>query len=160
MTDFINHILNDELANQVWFSKYALHNREGKLLETSPLERFTTIADEIIRVDKKYTNNKEDKQFEIDLRESLYNGVLLPGGSNLFGIGNNYSKSSLSNCFVIDGRGEDSYGSILRNDEEIVQISKRRGGVGLDISHLRPAGFNVQNASRTSTGSISFMPRF
>lgn len=147
----------DELAAGIWMKKYILRNSEGVLQESSPEDRFRTIAEEIARIDKSYgdTTYTVDDYFRL-----LKDRRGLPGGSGLYGIGNNFSKSSLGNCFVISGNGEDSYGSILKNDQENVQIAKRRGGVGLDLSHIRPSGFSVNNAAGSSTGVVSFMHRF
>lgn len=148
---------NDELLVKVWLTKYALKNAKDEYLEESPKDRFETIASEIDRINTKYGDVNYTKE---QILEVMLSGKVLPGGSALFGVGNKYSFSSLSNCFVVDDRGNDSYGSILRTDQEIVQIAKRRGGVGYDLSHIRPKGSKVSNAARTSTGIIPFMERF
>lgn len=148
---------NDELAVQVWMSKYALKNLIGEYLETSPQERFRAIASELARIDKKY---KPHEFTEDNYYDYLSNGIIMPGGSGLFGIANPYSISSLGNCFVTSLNGEDSYGAILKIDEELVQIAKRRGGDGMDLSSLRPALAPVSNAAGSSTGAVSFVPRY
>jgi ribonucleoside-diphosphate reductase alpha chain len=148
----------DELATTVWMKKYALKDQSGEFVETGPLDRFETIAREICRIDAKYPS---DSPLSYDVVFNLLkNGYFLPGGSALSGIGNDYTVTSLGNCFVISGSNEDSYGSILKNDQEIVQIAKRRGGIGLDISHLRPENSVVLNAAGSSTGAVSFAHRF
>ena len=149
---------NDELATTVCMKKYALRTDENKFIEESPRERFLAISKDIIRVDKKY---KDPEDLIVDMiMELLLDKKFLFGGSILFGAANPFSTVSLSNCFVISGNKEDSYGSVFRNDEEIAQVSKRRGGTGLDISHLRPKSAIVHNAARTSTGPVSFAERF
>lgn len=147
----------DELITAVWLNKYTLKNEEGMFVEKSPEDRFASIAEAIKSVD---IEHGDEHYSETEYYEAMYNRIILPGGSGLYGIANPYSQSSLGNCFVISGNNEDSYGSILKNDQEIAQIAKRRGGVGLDISHLRPAGFPVANAAGSSTGAVSFMHRF
>ena len=148
---------NDELAVQVWMSKYALRNTVGDYLEVSPQERFRAIASELARIDKKY---KPHEFTEDNYYDYLSNRIIMPGGSGLFGIANPYSISSLGNCFVTSLNGEDSYGAILKIDEELVQIAKRRGGDGMDLSSLRPSLAPVSNAAGSSTGAVSFVPRF
>ena len=148
---------NDELTVQVWMSKYALKNLKGEYLESSPQERFRAIASELARIDKKY---KPHEFTEDNYYDYLVNGIIMPGGSGLFGIANPYSISSLGNCFVTSLNNEDSYGAILKLDEELVQIAKRRGGDGMDLSSLRPALAPVSNAAGSSTGAVSFVPRY
>lgn len=154
----LKYFNNDELATTIWIKKYNLKNKDGIHVESGPLGRFRTIAREVMRVDAKYGKSKH--YTEDMIYESLVKQEFLPGGSMIAGIGNNYSMTSLGNCFVIGGNNEDSYGSILKNDEEIVQIAKRRGGVGHDISHYRPKGTTVKNAAGSSSGATSFMNRF
>ncbi len=150
----------DELATQVWLSKYALKDKAGNYMEESPLTRYISMTAELGRIEKKFSPLEFSREYSVELFHAMVSGKVTPGGSSLYGIANPYSTSSLGNCFVISLNGEDSYGSIMKVDEELVQISKRRGGVGFDISDLRPAGKPVQNAARASSGSTSFMPRF
>jgi len=146
---------NDLQAN-VWVDKYCLQNREGEYLEATPDDMFHRMAKEFARIEANYPNPlTEDYIYEL-LKDFKY---VIPGGSMLYGIGNNYSYTSLGNCFVI-GDTTDSYGSICKIDEEQVQLMKRRAGVGHDISHLRPSGSFVDNAANTSTGAVSFMHRY
>ncbi len=149
---------NDELAARVWASKYALKDSQGNIYELSPDDMHHRIASEIARIEKKYPNPmSEDEIFGL-LQGFRY---IVPQGSPMAGIGNNYQVSSLSNCFVIglDGR-PDSYGGVIRIDEEQVQLMKRRGGVGHDLSHIRPKGTPVNNSALTSTGLVPFMERY
>jgi ribonucleotide reductase alpha subunit len=147
----------DELATTIFLDKYALKNKEGEILEDTPDKMHKRIAKEFARVEK----NKFKKPLT---EEDIYNyfkdfKYIIPQGSGLSGIGDKYRYTSLSNCFV--GRSPvDSYSGICKTDEEIVNISKRRGGVGIDISNLRPKGSATTNASKTSTGIVSFMQRF
>lgn len=148
--ELLEYFNNDKLAADVWYNKYRC---EG---EVTPKDMFKRLASEINRIENKYPNPLNyDKIYNLF---DKFNYIIL-GGSNLFGIGNNKSLSSLGNCFVISNPN-DSYGSILKTDEEQVQIMKRRGGVGHDISHLRPKGTIVSNAAKTSTGAVSFMHRY
>ena len=141
---------NDTLATQVWEEKYALSG------ENTPEDMHKRLAKELHRIELKYPNPlKYEEIFELLDRFRYF----IPAGSSMFGIGNNESISSLGNCFVI-GNLFDSYGGILKSDEELVQIMKRRGGVGLDLSHLRSEGTSVSNAAKTSSGVISFMERY
>lgn len=142
----------DELASDVWLNKYILKDANGNIVESGPEERYSTIANELARIDKNYTT----KDLSYEYEEALLAGEIIPGGSGLYGIGNPYSFVSLGNCFVISGNDEDSIGSIYRVDQESAQIYKRRGGVGNDISYIRPANFAVTNAAGTTSGSISF----
>lgn len=154
----LEYFKNDTLAATIWVKKYNLKDNENNHVESDPKERFRTITQEIIRVDSKY--NDSVRLDPDDVYNALRDQLFLPGGSALFGIGNKYSIVSLGNCFVISGNNQDSYGSIMKNDQEIVQIAKRRGGVGFDISHLRPSGWNVKNAAGSSSGATSFASRF
>ncbi len=146
----------DELATKVWMNKYCLKNKQDEFVELSPVDRFKAIAKDINSVDIKRgdTTYTEDEYFN-----ALVHQEISPGGSGLYGIANPYSITSLGNCFVIDADGEDSYGSILKIDQEIVQIAKRRGGVGTDMSHLRPKEAYVSNSAGTSSGVVSFCTR-
>ncbi|NPD46966.1 adenosylcobalamin-dependent ribonucleoside-diphosphate reductase [Lentimicrobium sp. S6] len=148
----------DTLAAGVWMNKYALKNSEGDVFEKTPEQMHRRIASEIARVEKKYPNPmSEETIFEL-LDRFKY---IIPAGSPMAGIGNNLQVSSLSNCFVIGNDGEsDSYGGIMKIDQEQVQLMKRRGGVGHDLSHIRPAGSKVKNSALTSTGIVPFMERY
>ena len=154
----LKYFNNDALAATVWSSKYNLKNDKEEFIENGPIDRFNTIVREIIRADGAYTDLIKMSYAEV--LNAIFDKHFLPGGSSLAGIGNEYSTISLGNCFVISSNNEDSYGSIMRNDQEIVQIAKRRGGIGLDISPIRPKGFRVNNAANTTTGVTAFMERF
>ena len=147
---------NDALAADVWMSKYALKDKKGEFKELSPLDMYDRITREIIRIERKLYDNP--LKFE-DVYDMLQYKYFTFAGSVLFGLGNNYQLTSLGNCYVI-GNEEDSYSGIMQMDTELIQLSKRRAGVGLDLSHLRPANAQVNNAALTSTGSISFMDRY
>lgn len=148
----------DELAARVWTSKYALKDSYGNLYERTPDDMHHRIASEIARIESRYLNGmSEEEVFEL-IRDFRY---IVPQGSPMAGIGNNLQVVSLSNCFVIGLDGHpDSYGGIIREDEEQVQLMKRRGGVGHDLSHLRPKGTPVKNSAITSTGLVPFMERY
>ena len=148
----------DSLAAQVWVSKYALKDSDGNIYELTPDDMHHRIAAELARIESKYPEGMaEDEIFEL-LRDFRY---VVPQGSPMAGIGNNLQVGSLSNCFVvgIDGK-PDSYGGIMLVDQEQVQLMKRRGGVGHDLSHLRPKGTPVKNSALTSTGLVPFMERY
>ena len=133
----LDYFTGDELAAKVWVNKYALKDAFGNIYEESPVDMHHRLASEIARVEKK------------------------PQGSPMTGIGNDFQIASLSNCFVIGLDGDaDSYGAIIRIDEEQVQLMKRRGGVGHDLSHIRPKGSPVKNSALTSTGLVPFMERY
>ena len=148
----------DELAARVWVGKYAVKDSYGNIYEKSPEDMHRRIASEIARADSRYPNAMSaDEVFEL-LDHFRY---VVPQGSPMTGIGNDYQIASLSNCFVIGLEGEaDSYGAIIRIDEEQVQLMKRRGGVGHDLSHIRPKGSPVKNSALTSTGLVPFMERY
>ncbi|HRN03747.1 MAG TPA: ribonucleotide reductase N-terminal alpha domain-containing protein, partial [Muribaculaceae bacterium] len=148
----------DELAAKVWTTKYALKDSYGNIYELTPDDMHHRIAGEIARIESKYKNPlTEDEVFEV-MRDFRY---IVPQGSPMSGIGNDFQVGSLSNCFVIGLDGEpDSYGGVLRIDEEQVQLMKRRGGVGHDLSHIRPKGTPVKNSALTSTGLVPFMERY
>jgi len=148
----------DNLAASVWVNKYALKNAEGQLLELTPDDMHRRIAREIARIEARYPNPmSEEEIFEL-IRDFKY---VIPQGSPMAGIGNNYQIGSLSNCFVIGNEGSsDSYGAIMKTDEEQVQLMKRRGGVGHDLSHIRPKNSLVKNSAMTSTGIVPFMERY
>lgn len=154
----IDYFGGDELAAQVWVNKYALKDSAGNLYERTPADMHRRLAREIARIENKYKNPlSEDELF--DLFDHFR--YIVPQGSPMTGIGNNFQVSSLSNCFVIGVDGEaDSYGGIFKIDEEQVQLMKRRGGVGHDLSHIRPEGSPVKNSALTSTGIVPFMERY
>ena len=154
----LDYFGGDELAARVWVTKYALKDSFGNLFEKTPDDMHRRIAREIARVENNYPNPmSEDEVFEL-IRNFKY---IVPQGSPMSGIGNNYQVGSLSNCFVIGIDGTpDSYGGIMKIDEEQVQLMKRRGGVGHDLSHIRPKGMPVKNSALTSTGLVPFMERY
>lgn len=154
----LNYFTGDELAAKVWVNKYALKDAFGNIYEKSPEDMHHRLASEIARVEKKYPNPlTEGELFEL-FDHFRY---IIPQGSPMTGIGNDFQIASLSNCFVIGLDGEaDSYGAIIRIDEEQVQLMKRRGGVGHDLSHVRPKGSPVKNSALTSTGLVPFMERY
>ena len=148
----------DELAAQVWVNKYALKDSQGNLYERTPADMHWRLANEIARIETKYPNPLSAQQL-FDLFDHFR--YIVPQGSPMTGIGNNFQVSSLSNCFVIGVDGEaDSYGGIFKIDEEQVQLMKRRGGVGHDLTHIRPEGSPVKNSALTSTGIVPFMERY
>lgn len=148
----------DQLAARVWASKYALKDSFGNLYEKTPDDMHHRIAKEIERIEKNYPNPMSEAEIFDLLSHFRY---IVPQGSPMAGIGNNFQVSSLSNCFVIGLDGNpDSYGGILKIDEEQVQLMKRRGGVGHDLSHIRPKGSPVMNSALTSTGLVPFMERY
>lgn len=148
----------DELAARVWVNKYAMKDSFGHIFECSPRDMHHRIAAEIARIEKKYNNPVSEEDVFALLDHFRY---LVPAGSPMTGIGNHHQIASLSNCFVIgiDGNA-DSYGSIMKLDEEQVQLMKRRGGVGHDLSGIRPKGSPVKNSALTSTGIVPFMERY
>ena len=154
----LKYFNGDELAARVWVNKYALKDSYGNIYEKSPEDMHWRLANEVARIEKKYPNPlSAEEVFEL-FDHFRY---IVPAGSPLTGIGNNFQVASLSNCFVIGLDGDaDSYGAILRIDEEQVQLMKRRGGVGHDLSHLRPKGSPVNNSALTSTGLVPFMERY
>ncbi|MBF1075151.1 MAG: ribonucleoside-diphosphate reductase, adenosylcobalamin-dependent, partial [Prevotellaceae bacterium] len=148
----------DELAARVWVNKYAMKDSFGNIYEKSPEDMHWRIANEVARIEKKYKNPMSAQQIFHLLDHFKY---IIPAGSPMTGIGNNYQVASLSNCFVIGLDGDaDSYGAIMKIDEEQVQLMKRRGGVGHDLSQIRPKGSPVNNSALTSTGLVPFMERF
>ncbi len=148
----------DELAARVWVNKYALKDSFGNIYEKTPNDMHRRLARELSRIENKYNNPmSEDEIFDL-IKDFKY---IIPQGSPMAGIGNNYQVGSLSNCFVIGLDGTpDSYGGIIKIDEEQVQLMKRRGGVGHDLSHIRPKGSPVKNSALTSTGLVPFMERY
>lgn len=148
----------DELAARVWVNKYALKNSNGEIFEQSPADMHWRLANEIARIEQKYPNPTSAEDIFKLLDHFRY---IIPAGSPMMGIGNPHQVASLSNCFVIGVEGDaDSYGAIMKEDEEQVQLMKRRGGVGHDLSKLRPKGAPVKNSALTSTGIVPFMERF
>ncbi len=154
----LEYFRGDELAAKVWANKYALKDSYGKIYEKNPDEMHWRIAREIARIEARYPNPLNvDEVYEL-LRDFKY---IVPQGSPMTGIGNHFQIASLSNCFVIGLDGpSDSYGGILKIDEEQVQLMKRRGGVGHDLSHIRPGGSPVLNSALSSTGIVPFMERY
>ena len=148
----------DELAARVWVNKYAMKDSFGNIYEQSPEAMHWRIANELARIEQKYKNPMSAQEI-FDLLDHFR--YIVPAGSPMTGIGNSQQVASLSNCFVIGLEGEaDSYGAIMRIDEEQVQLMKRRGGVGHDLSHIRPKGSPVNNSALTSTGLVPFMERY
>jgi ribonucleoside-diphosphate reductase alpha chain len=146
----------DELAANVFVTKYALSDNEGNILEETPDKMHLRLAKEFARIEKKYDNPMKEAEIYDLLKDFKY---IVPQGSPMSGIGNNFRTQSISNCFVIDSPA-DSYGGILKADQEQVQIMKRRGGVGFDISTIRPKGLRTKNAAKTTDGIGIFMERF
>lgn len=154
----LDYFTGDELAAKVWVNKYALKDAFGNIYEVSPTDMHHRLAREIARVEEKYPNPLSEKEL-FDLFDHFR--YIVPQGSPMTGIGNDFQIASLSNCFVIGLDGDaDSYGAIIRIDEEQVQLMKRRGGVGHDLSHIRPKGSPVKNSALTSTGLVPFMERY
>lgn len=154
----LDYFNGDELAARVWVNKYALKDSFGNIYEKSPEDMHWRIANEIARIESKYKNPMSAQEVFNLLDRFKY---VVPSGSPMSGIGNNFQIASLSNCFVIGLEGKaDSYGAIIRIDEEQVQLMKRRGGVGHDLSHIRPKGSPVKNSALTSTGLVPFMERY
>lgn len=154
----LQYFKGDELAARVWVNKYAVKDSFGNIFEKSPEDMHWRIANEVARIEAKYKNGLNAQQLYELLDHFKY---IVPQGSPMTGIGNDFQVASLSNCFVIgiDGAA-DSYGGIIRIDEEQVQLMKRRGGVGHDLSHIRPKGSPVKNSALTSTGLVPFMERY
>ena len=154
----VGYFGGDELAARVWSTKYALKDSFGNLYELTPDDMHHRLASEIARIESKYANPMTEAELFELLRDFRY---IVPAGSPMTGIGNDFQVASLSNCFVIGQDGSaDSYGAIIQIDEEQVQLMKRRGGVGHDLSHIRPYGSPVKNSALTSTGLVPFMERY
>lgn len=154
----LKYFKGDDLAARVWVTKYALKDSDGNIYEKTPDDMHHRIASEIARVEKKYPNPLSETEIFDLIKNFKY---IIPQGSPMTGIGNNFQIASLSNCFVIgNGNDSDSYGSIMKIDEEQVQLMKRRGGVGHDLSYIRPKGSAVKNSALTSTGLAPFMERY
>ncbi len=158
LQESIKYFKGDELAASVWIGKYAMKDSLGNLYENSPEQMHKRLAKEFARIEAKYPNPMSADEIYDLLKDFKF---IIPQGGPMTGIGNNYQIASLSNCFVIGNDGpSDSYGGILKIDEEQVQLMKRRGGVGHDLSHIRPAGSPVLNSALTSTGIVPFMERY
>lgn len=154
----LQYFNGDDLAAKVWVSKYALKDSDGNIYERTPDDMHQRIASEISRIEAKYPNPLSEQEIFSLIKDFKY---IIPQGSPMTGIGNDFQIASLSNCFVIgSGTDSDSYGSIMKIDEEQVQLMKRRGGVGHDLSHIRPKGSPVKNSALTSTGLVPFMERY
>lgn len=154
----LQYFQGDELAARVWVNKYAVKDSFGNIYEKTPEDMHWRIANEVARIENKYPNPLSAEELFGLFEHFKY---IIPQGSPMTGIGNNYQVASLSNCFVIGVDGEaDSYGAIFKIDEEQVQLMKRRGGVGHDLSHIRPKGSPVKNSALTSTGLVPFMERY
>ena len=154
----LDYFGGDELAARVWVSKYALKDSFGNIYEKTPDDMHMRLASEISRIESKYPVPMPKEEVFGLLKDFKY---IVPQGSPMSGIGNSYQVGSLSNCFVIGLDGApDSYGGVIRIDEEQVQLMKRRGGVGHDLSHIRPKGTPVKNSALTSTGLVPFMERY
>jgi ribonucleoside-diphosphate reductase alpha chain len=154
----VDYFEGDELAANVWINKYALKDSAGNIYERTPEDMHRRLAAEIYRIETQHPNPLSyEEVFEL-LDRFKY---IIPQGGPMTGIGNDFQVASLSNCFVIGNDGQsDSYGGILKTDEELVQLMKRRGGVGLDLTHIRPKGSPVMNSALTSTGVVPFMERY
>lgn len=154
----LKYFKGDDLAARVWVNKYALKDSFGNLYELTPDDMHRRLASEIARIEKNYANPMSEDEIFALLKDFKY---IVPQGGPMTGIGNDYQIASLSNCFVIGNEGSsDSYGGIMKVDQEQVQLMKRRGGVGHDLSHIRPKGSPVKNSALTSTGIVPFMERY
>jgi len=153
----LKYFNGDSLATDVWINKYCLKDSDGNLFEKTPTDMHHRIAGELARIEQKYPNPMGEQEIFELLDKFKY---VIPAGSNLFGIGNDEYLSSLSNCFYLHHNNNDSYGGIMKMDEELVHLFKRRAGVGIDMSFLRPKNSVVNNAALSTTGAVSFMNRF
>ena len=154
----LKYFKGDDLAARVWVNKYALKDSDGNIFELTPDDMHRRIAKEIARVEAKYANPMTEQEIYDHIKDFTY---IVPQGSPMAGIGNPFQIASLSNCFVIGNDGKsDSYGGVMKIDQEQVQLMKRRGGVGHDLSHIRPKGSGVKNSALTSTGLVPFMERY
>lgn len=154
----VEYFKGDDLAARVWVNKYALKDSDGNIYEKTPDDMHRRIASEIARIETRYANPLSEEEIYEAIKDFKY---IVPQGSPMAGIGNPYQIASLSNCFVIGNEGDsDSYGGIMKIDQEQVQLMKRRGGVGHDLSHIRPKGSPVKNSALTSTGVVPFMERY
>ncbi|MFH1321468.1 MAG: adenosylcobalamin-dependent ribonucleoside-diphosphate reductase [Bacteroidota bacterium] len=158
LKESLKYFNGDDLAADVWINKYALKDSSGILYESNPDQMHRRLAREIARIEKRYRNAMSEEELYQLLKGFKY---IVPQGGPMSGIGNDFQISSLSNCFVIgNNSSSDSYGGVMKIDEEQVQLMKRRGGVGHDLSHIRPKGSPVQNSALTSTGIVPFMERY
>lgn len=154
----LEYFKGDDLAARVWVNKYALKDSFGNIFELTPDDMHRRLAKEISRIEDQYPNPLTEKEIYNVLKGFKY---IVPQGGPMTGIGNNFQVASLSNCFVVGNNGDsDSYGGIMKIDQEQVQLMKRRGGVGHDLSHIRPKGSPVKNSALTSTGIVPFMERY
>ncbi|RIH66324.1 adenosylcobalamin-dependent ribonucleoside-diphosphate reductase [Mariniphaga sediminis] len=154
----LEYFKGDDLAARVWVNKYALKDSFGNIFERTPDDMHRRLAKEIARIEKRYPNPLTEQEIYNVLKDFRY---IVPQGGPMTGIGNDYQVASLSNCFVVGNDGDsDSYGGIMKIDQEQVQLMKRRGGVGHDLSHIRPKGSPVKNSALTSTGIVPFMERY
>lgn len=153
----LEYFKGDTLATDVWINKYCLKDNNNNYYETSPDNMHRRIAKEFARIELKYVNPMSEEEIYETLKNFTY---IVPQGSPMSGIGNDFQIVSISNCFVVGNTDEDSYGSILKTDQDIVQLSKRRAGVGTTLEHVRPMGSPVKNAAMTSTGVVPFMERY
>jgi ribonucleoside-diphosphate reductase alpha chain len=157
-TQSLEYFKGDELAARVWVTKYALKDSQGNMYEVTPDDMHRRLAREIARIEERYPNPMSEEEIYLLLKDFKY---IVPQGSPMTGIGNNFQIASLSNCFVIGNEtAADSYGGVMKIDQEQVQLMKRRGGVGHDLSHIRPSGSPVLNSALTSTGVVPFMERY
>ena len=152
----LTYFKGDELAANVWINKYALKDIDGNIYELSPDDMHHRLAKEIARIESKYINPLSENKIYDLIKDFKY---IIPQGGPMSGIGNTIQITSLSNCFVI-GNKADSYGGIMQIDQEQIQLMKRRGGVGHDLSHIRPKGAPVKNSALSSTGIVAFMERY
>ena len=154
----LEYFRGDDLAARVWVNKYALKDSYGNIFELTPDDMHKRLAKEIARIEERYANPLTEEEIYSVLKDFKY---IVPQGGPMTGIGNDYQIASLSNCFVVGNDGDsDSYGGIMKIDQEQVQLMKRRGGVGHDLSHIRPKGSPVKNSALTSTGIVPFMERY
>src|SRR5690554_2682846 len=154
----VEYFKGDDLAARVCVNKYALKDSDGNIYEKTPNDMHRRIAKEVARIEQRYPNPLSEQEIFDSIKDFKY---IVPQGSPMAGIGNPYQIASLSNCFVIGNDGDsDSYGGIMKIDQEQVQLMKRRGGVGHDLSHIRPKGSPVKNSALTSTGIVPFMERY
>jgi ribonucleoside-diphosphate reductase alpha chain len=154
----LKYFKGDDLAARVWVNKYALKDSFGNIFELNPDDMHRRLAKEIARIEQRYLNPLTEEEIYGVLKDFKY---IVPQGGPMTGIGNDYQVASLSNCFVVGNDGNsDSYGGIMKIDQEQVQLMKRRGGVGHDLSHIRPKGSPVKNSALTSTGIVPFMERY
>jgi ribonucleoside-diphosphate reductase alpha chain len=153
----LKYFNGDAIATDVWINKYALKDSDGNLYEQNPDDMHLRLAKELARIEKKYPNPLTEEHIFSLLKDFKY---IIPQGGSMAGIGNNRQIASLSNCFVVGEPKWDSYGAICKTDQELVQISKRRGGIGTDLTGLRPAKSAVNNSALNSTGIVPFAERY